>query len=304
MKIPTQKLNNGNQIPIIGLGTYKSEKDKVGEAVRIAIQEAGYTHIDCAAIYQNEKEIGTTLSKVFSSNIKREDIFITSKLWNKKHHPENVEKACVETLENLGLEYLDLYLMHWGIAFDEKSDRKKGLVIPEKISIQETWIAIESLVKKGLVKSIGVSNFTCPMIIDLLTYAKITPAINQIEVHPYNSQEAFIKYCQNNNIHITAYSPLGAPGNSNPTAPRLLDEKIISDIASNHGKSPAQILLKWAIVRGTISIPKSVSPNRIKENIDVFDFELSDDEVLKINRLNINYRFLNPSVQWGIPYFD
>ena len=186
------KLNDGNSIPTLGLGTWKSDKNLVGNVVKFALTKAGYNHIDCAAIYRNEPEIGEVFKEVIGKQIKRDKIFITSKLWNTMHSPKDVEKACKKTLSDLGLKYLDLYLMHWGIAFRKNSDNTK----PAPIPIQETWQAMEKLVKKGLVKSIGICNFTTMMLIDLLTYAKIKPVINQIELHPYNTQEKIIVFCK------------------------------------------------------------------------------------------------------------
>ena len=300
-----KKLNDGNSIPVLGLGTWKSEKNLVGEAVRFAITKAGYRHIDCASIYKNEPEVGEAFKESFNS-VKREEIFITSKLWNTEHQPEDVENACRKTLADLNLEYLDLYLMHWGIAFKKGENLepldKNGKIINDNVSIQATWQAMENLVKKGLVKSIGVANFTGPMLIDLLSYAQIKPVMDQVEIHPYNSQEELIDFCKYKDIAVTAYSPLGRQG-ADREGPRLFDELVIKALAQKYKKTEAQILLNWAIGRGTIAIPKSVTPERIVENIDIFDFELTDDEKNEVNSLNKNYRFVNPANWWGIPYF-
>ncbi|MEI8232227.1 MAG: aldo/keto reductase [bacterium] len=300
----TIKLNSGYDMPTIGLGTYKSEPNVVGTAIRYALMEAGYKHIDGASIYGNEPEIGKVYQEVFK-NIKREEVFITSKLWNTDHDPVRVTVACQKTLSDLKLEYLDLYLMHWGIAFKNGGDLqpiKNGVVVTEKISIRETWEAMEDLVMKGLVKSIGVSNFTTTMLIDLMTYAKIVPATNQIEVQPYNSQAELIDYCKSLGIVVTAYSPLGHNGAQVTTGPNLFKDVLIQEIARKYSRTPAQILLNWAVMRGTIAIPKSVNPERIKENIGIYDFELSDKEMKSIDSLNRDYRFIVPS-SWGIPYF-
>jgi diketogulonate reductase-like aldo/keto reductase len=231
-------------------------------------------------------------------------VFITSKLWNAHHHPDNVEAACRQTLKDLKLEYLDLYLMHWGIAFDPKLESvpniETGMVKTQPVSIQQTWQAMESLVEKGLVKSIGVSNFTTTMILDLLTYAKIKPVMNQIEIHPYNAQPELVEYCHNMDIAVTAYSPLGAAGNIK-TKP--ISDKVIASIAKNHNKTPAQVIIRWVLGRGIVVIPKSITPSRIQENFQVFDFELSDQEMEQINNLNRDHRFIDPIDFWGIPYF-
>lgn len=311
-------LNTGAPMPTIGLGTWKSAPDKVGQAVMCALSECGYRHIDCAAIYRNEKEIGKAFKKVFENKIrKRENIFITSKLWNTEHHTSSVKKACKATLTDLNLEYLDLYLMHWGIAIpsndaspNNPSGRlaeqldENGFLITEKISVRETWEAMEELVKAGLVKAIGVANFTAPMIIDLLSYAKIKPAVNQIELHAYLQQPELLEFCKYNNIVVTAYSPLGSPGNYKEKGfPVLVEDDAIVEIARNRGKSPAQILIRWGIQRKTVVIPKSITPERIRGNFDVFNFELSEAEMETIKGLNKNLRFVNPYTWWKIPYF-
>lgn len=300
-----QKFNDGNSIPVLGLGTWKSEKNLVGDAVKFAITKAGYRHIDCASIYKNEEEIGKALKETFYS-VKREELFITSKLWNTEHRAEYVEKAFKKTLSDLNVEYLDLYLMHWGIAF-KKSDNleplgKDGKIVTDNVPVQATWQAMEKLVKKGLVKSIGVANFTGPMLVDLLSYAEINPVMDQIELHPYNTQVELIDFCKYKEIVVTAYSPLGRQG-ADRDGSRLFDEHIIESLAKKYKKTKAQILLNWAVGRGTVAIPKSTTPERIAENIDIFDFELTDEEKNDINSLNKNYRFVNPSSLWGIPYF-
>lgn len=301
----TLTFNNGNSIPTLGLGTWRSEVHKVGDAVEYALTSAGYKHIDCASIYGNEKEIGEVFHKVFSAGeIKREEIFITSKLWNTNHHPEHVEQACRKTLDDLQLEYLDLYLIHWGIAFEYGENPepvRNGAAKTEPVALYQTWKAMEQLVEKGLVKSIGVANYTAPMILDLLSYAKIKPVTNQIEVHPYNSQTELVEYCNKHQIHVTAYSPLGSASGD---ASRPLEDSLIIDIATKYGKSPAQVLIKWSLQRGLIVIPKSSNPTRITENCWVSDFELKEADMTAISGLNKNHRFVNPSEWWGIPYFN
>lgn len=306
------------KIPEIGLGTWKSAPQQAGAAVEYALTETGYDHIDCAAIYMNEPEIGQVFKKVFDSSArKREDVFVTSKLWNTEHKKDRVRQACEKTLRDLQLEYLDLYLMHWGIAIppagpDVVSDRgrlteqldDKGYLITEPVSIRETWEAMEELVEGGLVKAIGVANFTAPMLIDLLTYAKITPAVLQVELHPYLQQQELVDFCQYKNIVVTAYSPLGSPGNYKDQGfPVLLDDPVITKLAQSHGKTAAQVVLRWGIQRGTVVIPKSVTPDRIKENIGALDFTLFDQDMREIAGLNKNLRFVNPSSWWKTLYF-
>jgi diketogulonate reductase-like aldo/keto reductase len=300
-------LNDGNKIPTLGLGTWQSEKNQVAHAVRYAITEAQYRHIDCALIYQNEKEIGEVFGEVINKTVKREELFVTSKLWNTHHHPDYVEKACKKTLSDLRLDYLDLYLIHWGIAFKSGDDLRpadsSGKPILDKISIQQTWKAMESLVRKGLVKSIGVANFTVPMLVDLLTYATVKPVTNQVELHPYNAQPLLLDYCASQDIAVTAYSPLGRPGAADVSGPSLLEEVSVKNLAAKYKKTPAQILLNWAVSRGTIAIPKSVKPERVKENADIFDFEITESEQKEISSLNRNLRLVDPIDWWGIAYF-
>ncbi len=303
------KLNTGVMMPGLGLGTWKSEPGKVGAAVEYAVLECGYRHIDCAAIYKNEAEIGQAFTKIFKSGkVKREELFVTSKLWNTAHAKDDVIVACKKTLYDLELEYLDLYLMHWGIAqssslVGQVLDRFGKPAVP-RVPIRETWEAMEELVKAGLVKAIGVANFTGPMLIDLLSYASIKPAMNQIELHPYLQQTRLVQFCHEQGIVVTAYSPLGSPGNISSNEPRLLDDSAIKELALNYHKTPAQILLRWAIQRGTVVIPKSISPERIIENSLVFDFELSSADMERLASLDRRHRYVDPWGWWQIPYFE
>lgn len=294
-------LNNDKTMPAIGLGTWRLAKEEAETAVKIAIIESGYRHIDCAAIYENENEIGRAFGAVVDAKVPREELFITSKLWNTEHHPDSVEKACKQTLKDLQLDYLDLYLIHWGIAFQPGGDAepldKDGRAITQPVSIRETWGAMESLVQKGLVKSIGVSNFTVTMLLDLLTYAKVKPVVNQVELHPFLPQAALVDFCKQHEILPTAYSPL--------TSGELarFDQDVIKELAEKYHKTVPQILLNWAVARGTVAIPKTAQPERMAENIDIFDFELTKEEQEAIAALDKNYRTCNPVDWWGVPYF-
>ncbi|MSU74004.1 aldo/keto reductase [Candidatus Kaiserbacteria bacterium] len=298
-------LNTGASMPLLGLGTWKSASNEVGQAVEYALSEGGYHHIDCAAAYENEKEIGESLKIVFNAGaVQRKGVFITSKLWNTAHARGAVRLACEATLEDLGLEYLDLYLVHWGMATSDShwAVDKNGVLALEPISYRETWEAMEELVAAGLVKAIGVANLSVAQLIDLLSYAKVKPAMNQIELHPYLQQSRLVEFCQYREIAVTAYSPLGRPGAAE-MAGNLVEDETILKIARAHKKTPAQVLLRWGTQRNTVVIPKSTHPERIKENIDVFNFELSKAEMDAIAALDRGQRLVDP-YQWGkIPYF-
>lgn len=300
-------LNNGNKMPIVGLGTWNSEKTKVAEAVEFALSEADYKHLDCASIYGNEKEVGDGLQAALAKGVEREDIFITSKLWNTEHDPEAVKIACKATMDNLQVDYLDLYLVHWMVPFVSGGEKEpldeNGVVITQKTPLHETWAAMEELVKEGLVKSIGVANASVMSLLDMMAYAKIQPAVNQIELHPYNIQDDLVEFCQQNNIQVTAYSPLGTPGGLDAGEPVLLEEDVLKDIAREVNRTSAQVLLKWGLQRNTIVIPKSTDPSHIENNIALFDFELSEVQMQKLSGLNKDYRFVDPVKWWGIPYF-
>lgn len=311
-------LNTGASIPALGLGTWKSAPGEAGKAVAYALAN-GYRHIDCAAIYMNQGEIGEALARSFAEGVcAREEVFVTSKLWNTHHRRDQVRAACENTLRELGLEYLDLYLMHWGIATQAANDAsagspetlqqkfdEQGALVTDTVSIRETWEAMEELVDAGLVKAIGVANFGAPMLNDLMSYARIKPAVNQVELHPYLPQEALVEFCINNGIVVTAYSPLGSPGNvAGKELPSLLRNETIIGIAEAHGVSPAQVLIRWALERGTSVIPKSVTPERILQNADIAGFELSQQDHEAIQRLDQGIRFVDPSDLWRFPYFS
>ncbi len=303
------ELNTGATMPLLGLGTWNAQKDRVGEAIECALLTSGYTHVDCAHVYGNEEEVGRSFHAIFGGNkIGRGDVFVTSKLWNYDHAKEDVMPACERSLRDLQLDYLDLYLMHFGVASPHGMETEpldsSGVLVPAKISIRETWEAMEDLVKTGLVKAIGVSNFTAPMLVDLLTYARITPAVNQIELHPYNQQTKLVDFCLYHQIAVTAYSPLGSQAEMNKDKPILLEDETVKEIASIHNRTPAQILLRWAIERKTVAIPKSTTVEHIKINSEIFDFKLSADDLSCLSSLERRLRYVDPYEWWKMPYFD
>ncbi|MFH0782688.1 MAG: aldo/keto reductase [Pseudomonadota bacterium] len=301
----------GHRIPALGLGTWKSNKGEVATAVNEAIK-IGYRHIDCAPIYMNELEVGTALKAALqSSEVKREELWITSKLWNNAHAQKHVRPALEKSLRELQVDYLDLFLIHWPVHFQANVMFPRSpdeFIAPDAIPIGETWQAMERLVEKGLCRFIGVCNFNLGRLQELKRQARIQPLMNQIELHPYLQQEEMLKYCQANGTMLTAYAPLGSgdrpAGMKKADEPSLLNHPTILEIGAQAGITPGQVLLAWGLARETVVIPKSVNPGRLRENFAAADLSLDAADIRAINALEAGYRYVDGSffASQGSPY--
>ena len=259
----TVKLNNDVRMPILGLGVYQSPPGRVTRnAVNFALR-VGYRHVDTARIYGNEADVGEAVRE---SGVPRGDLFIATKLWNSDQGYDSTLRACEASLKRLGLDYLDLYLVHFPVP-----DVRK-----------ESWRAMETLLKKGRCRAIGVSNFTIRHLEELIEESHVIPSVNQVELHPFLYQEELLKYCQDRGIQVEAYSPLAR-------GERLQDPRIAS-LATKYSKSPAQLMIRWGIEHGLVVIPKSTREERIRENSQVFDFDISDDDMRSLDSLNEDLR--------------
>ena len=296
----TYKLASGFHMPVVAYGTFRSQPNEVGPAVIEAIK-AGYRHLDLAHVYGNEKEIGLALKQAFEEGlVKREDLFITGKLWNSDHDVDIVPQACDHSLKNLGLDYFDLYLIHFPVAW-----KHTGLATPSwdgselgDTPLIDTWRAMEQLVDNGKCRSIGVSNYPMMLVHDLVTQARVPVSCNQIEVHAYYTRESLVNYCLSRDICVTAHTPLGggAANKNDWNTPCPLDDPVVQGIAKTHGKSAAQVLLRFLLQRGIVVLPKSVKPSRMQENLDLFDFSLTEEDMKAISALDkyVSYK-TNPN---------
>ena len=298
-------------MPRIGFGLWKIPREETAAAVVEAIR-AGYRHFDNAADYANEAEAGEGLARAIDEGlVTRDEVWITSKLWNTFHHPEHVEEACRKSLNDLRVECLDLFLIHFPIALeyvpietryppewlhdpDAAEPRMKRAPVP----LHQTWMAMEALVKKGLVNRIGVCNYNSALLHDLMSYSTVKPSMLQIEAHPYLTQNRLIRLAKDYGLDVTAFSPLGAQSyfqlNMAEAGDSLLGAAPVMVASEAHGKTPAQVLLRWGVQRGTAIIPKTTKPERMVENLDIQDFELSAVEMAAISSLNQSRRFNDP----------
>lgn len=280
--LPACGLNNGVQIPAIGLGTFQMRSVPEDDVIHRTIDHAlqfGYRLIDTAAVYGNEADIGRSLKELLPKyGLSRKDIFITSKLSPRDHGFDSAEKACMKSLESLDCEYLDLYLIHWPGVQKLKREDPKNAELRRK-----SWQALEKLYKGGLLRSIGVSNYTIDHLDELLQFATVVPAVLQVEFHPKLYQKKLYEYCKSKGIWLQAYTSLGQG--------RLLDEEAVRSIAAQYNKSTAQVLLKWALQHGVGIIPKSVRAQHIQDNISVTELELSVDDMETFDKMNTNTHF-------------
>jgi D-xylose reductase len=309
----TLTLANGAPMPLVGLGLWKVNKREAPALVQQAVQ-AGYRHLDCACDYGNEVEVGAGIQAALRDGVcDRKSLWVTSKLWNTYHARNHVRPAAERTLRDLGLDYLDLYLIHFPIAQEfvpfETRYPPEWLYDPDaaeprmrftRVPLAETWAAMEDLVTAGLVRNIGVCNYNTALLRDLLAYARIPPAVLQVELHPYLTQEKLQHFCRDNRIAVTGFSPLGAlsylslgmAGHDES----VFEQPVVRATANRHGKTPAQVVLRWGVQRGTAVVPKTTRPERLAENLAIFDFELTADEMAAVSALNRNRRFNDPGV--------
>ncbi|CAH2084204.1 unnamed protein product [Euphydryas editha] len=298
--IPNFKLNNGLEIPALGYGTWVGLDKKAEfiaedvpqliDAMSYAI-DVGYRHLDTAHLYRVEPEVGYVVKqKIKEGVVKREDIFITTKVWNHNHRPEDVERSVKASLRRLGLDYLDLVLMHWPISVSQDG-------VDEKIDYLDTWRGFESVLKQGLVKSIGVSNFNVEQLTRLLANCNVVPAVNQVEINLNLGQKELVDFCQKNGILVVAYTPFGkmVPSRLEEDCPAVRhDDPVMLALGKKYGKTVQQIALRYLYQRGIASIPKTLTKSRVVENASIFDFQLDENDVATLQKFDNNYRTVRP----------
>jgi len=298
------KLRTGALMPTLGMGTWHhGPKHEIHDALRYALDN-GYRHIDCAKVYLNEKEVGEIFEEYIDKKIPRKDMFIIGKLWGTDHHPKDVEKACRDSMKDLKVDYLDLYLIHWPTPFEKDGDEMwpkhedGSFRYADEIEITETWRAMEQLVLKGLVKAIGLSNFNSKQIKEIMVNCSMAPAAIHAENNPRFNNEGLRRFCERNGIVMIAYSPFGSPDLPwGEKMPHILVDPVLKKIADKYQRSTAQIVVRWLLQRGMATIPKSVIPSELSDNLKVYEFELTEYEVETIYTLNKNMRKIVPIVK-------
>ncbi|KAJ8658066.1 hypothetical protein O0I10_006073 [Lichtheimia ornata] len=303
---------SGDKMPFIGFGTWKVNCDVAPEAIYNAIR-CGYRLIDSASNYKNEQAVGKGIKMAIDEGIvKRQDLFITSKLWSTYHRKENVEKACKKQLQDLGLDYLDMFLVHFPLPLKYVPIEEKyppGWYQPgqdeitlDRAPMHECWGAMEKLVEAGLVRNIGVSNFNVQLLMDMLTYANIKPSLLQVELHPYLQQEHLVRWAQAQGIAVTAYSSFG-PTSFVSTGSRraksvepLFENPVIKDISEKYNVTPSQVALRWSLERNVAVVPKSLNVDRMKMNLEALNWKMDEEDVQAINQLDMGLRFNDPMV--------
>jgi diketogulonate reductase-like aldo/keto reductase len=305
-RVPQITLNNGIKIPQIGLGTWKLSGKEAKPVIKKAVQ-TGYRMFDCAPVYGNEDTIGEAFQEILKEGtIKREEMFVTSKLWNTHHSKEHVKGALEQTLKDLRLAYLDLYLMHFpesmqytGYNLREvetiPKDSSKNILFG-KATVQETWQAMEGLLESGKVKAIGICNFNIISLLDLLTYCKIVPSVLQMEVHPCYNRKELIEFASSRGIHTEAYASLGSGKKGGPS-----EDPKVKEIAKKHSRTVAQVLLRWAVQQKYVVIPKTSSESRLKENFDILDFELDSKDMEVLSNMDRRMITMDTREYWGFP---
>ncbi|KAJ4386142.1 Glycerol 2-dehydrogenase (NADP(+)) [Gnomoniopsis smithogilvyi] len=307
----TFTLNNGVKMPGLGFGTFANEGAK-GESYQAVMKalEVGYRHLDCAAFYQNEDEVGDAIRDFIKQNpgkLKREDLFICTKVWNHMHKPEDVKYSLEESLRKLGLDYVDLFLVHWPIAAERTDDYQVKIGSDGKYIINKeltenpepTWRAMEELYESKKARAIGVSNWTIEGLKKLQTFAKVKPTVNQIEIHPFLPNEELVKYCLQNDILPEAYSPLGSQNQVPTTGEKVRTNKTLNEVADRSGLTLAQVLLAWGLRRGYAVLPKSSTPSRIESNFKVPELSDADFEAVNNVAKGRHTRFVNMKDEFG-----
>ncbi|XP_056373669.1 aldo-keto reductase family 1 member C1-like [Hyla sarda] len=301
-------LNDGHKMPVIGFGTYAPEtytKEQAGESTKVAI-EAGYRHIDCAFLYGNEVQVGQAIrSKIADGTVKREDIFYTGKLWSTFHTPERVRPALEHSLKDLQLDYMDLFIIHTPVEFQPGDNLmptdENGKLMFHNTDVRDTWKAMEACKDAGLVRSIGVSNFNRRQLELILNMPglKYKPVCNQVECHIFLNQSKLLEFCKSNDIVLVGYSVLGSSrveGWIDQNSPKVLEDPVLNTIAKKVNRSPAQVAMRYLLQRGIVILAKSFTSERIRQNFQIFDFELSDEDMKSLDGVNRNLRYLDIEV--------